>query len=236
MRPPRLATATLVRSGELFGIAEGTTRVALSRMVAAGELEADGDGYRLAGHLRARQDRQDASRAGATRRWDGTWRTEVVTARARPAASRAELRAAAGRLRLAELREGVWMRPANLAPGEPADEAAVAGQCRSFASRPSDDPATLAADLWDLDGWAARAQALRRRLAELQPDLDRHAGESLAPAFVASAAVLRHMQADPLLPRDLLPPGWPGAELRADYERYDAAFTAVWRDWYRARR
>ena len=39
MRPPRLPTQILVRSGALFGIAEGTTRVALSRMVAAGELE-----------------------------------------------------------------------------------------------------------------------------------------------------------------------------------------------------
>ncbi len=58
MTPPRLSSQLLVRSGELFGIAEGTTRVALSRMVAAGELEAVGGSYQLAGHLLTRQERQ----------------------------------------------------------------------------------------------------------------------------------------------------------------------------------
>ena len=58
IEPPRLPTLLLVRSGELFGISAGTTRVALSRMVAAGELEPDGNGYRLAGHLLDRQARQ----------------------------------------------------------------------------------------------------------------------------------------------------------------------------------
>ena len=62
VEPPRLTTRILVRSGELFGIAEGTTRVALSRMVAAGELRPDDDGYRLAGRLLDRQARQTASR------------------------------------------------------------------------------------------------------------------------------------------------------------------------------
>src|SRR5947209_11480295 len=60
-----LDAATLVRSGELFGIAEGTTRVALSRMVAAGELVAVERGYQLAGALTSRQARQDLSRAAA---------------------------------------------------------------------------------------------------------------------------------------------------------------------------
>ena len=46
--PPRLPTLALVRSGELFGLSEGATRTALSRMAAAGEVEADGTGYRLA--------------------------------------------------------------------------------------------------------------------------------------------------------------------------------------------
>jgi len=47
-----------------------------------------------------------------------------------------------------------------------------------------------------------------------------------------SAAVLRHFQADPLLPTELLPANWPGAELRADYERYDATFKDAWRTWF----
>ncbi|MGH9084385.1 MAG: PaaX family transcriptional regulator C-terminal domain-containing protein, partial [Acidimicrobiales bacterium] len=54
----------------------------------------------------------------------------------------------------------------------------------------------------------------------------------LAEGFVTSAAVLRLLQADPLLPRELRPPDWPGDDLRADYDRYDAAYRAVLRTWF----
>jgi phenylacetic acid degradation operon negative regulatory protein len=50
---------------------------------------------------------------------------------------------------------------------------------------------------------------------------------------VLSAAVLRHLQADPLLPGELLPRRWPGAELRALYDDFDAAYRAVLADWGR---
>ena len=72
--------AQLVRLTGLFGISENGARVALSRMVAAGEATSDGSGrYRLAGHLAARQSRQSASRAGATVPYDGRWWLAVVT-------------------------------------------------------------------------------------------------------------------------------------------------------------
>lgn len=45
--PPRLPARALVRVGELFGIAEGTVRVALSRMVAAGDLYQSDGSYAL---------------------------------------------------------------------------------------------------------------------------------------------------------------------------------------------
>jgi phenylacetic acid degradation operon negative regulatory protein len=61
-RPPELPGAVLVRAGELFGIAEGTTRTALSRMVAAGELASREGHYALRGRLLDRQARQEASR------------------------------------------------------------------------------------------------------------------------------------------------------------------------------
>ncbi len=61
--PPVLPGRLLVRLGELFGIAEGTTRVALSRMVAAGELETEDGRYRLVGAaLLARQAAQERGR------------------------------------------------------------------------------------------------------------------------------------------------------------------------------
>jgi len=45
--------------------------------------------------------------------------------------------------------------------------------------------------------------------------------------------VLRLFNADPLLPRELLPRRWPGDALRADYDRYDAAYRNVLGDWFR---
>lgn len=233
--PPRLPSRLLVRSGELFGIAEGAIRTAISRMVAAGELEAVGSAYQLAGGLLGRQTLQDESRRPTGGRWDGRWELAVVGGTSRPSAARAALRAAMRRLKLAELREGVWTRPDNLDPGRaPHDRAVVDAQCHPFRATAERDAARLAADLWDLDGWAAEATALRTAMARVAPRLDAGDGTALRDGFLVSAAVLRHLLADPALPPELVPARWPGAHLRADYEHFDAAFQNVWREWFRA--
>ncbi len=237
VEPPRLPTRLLVRFGELFGISPGTTRVALSRMVAAGELEVEGNAHVLAGRLLDRQARQQASRVPRRRHWTGDWTMAVVTETRRPVTARADLRAAMGVLRLAEWREGVWLRPDNLDESwAGAARAVVGGQCRRFGGRP--DPgdgsaAELAAELWDLEAWDARAHHLRRRLGQVVGSLEGGDTAALAPGFVLAAEALRHLLADPLLPAELLGPDWPGDDLRADYERYDRAFKSLWRDWFR---
>lgn len=231
MHPPVLAARVLVRSGELFGISEGTTRTAISRMVAAGELEPDGGeppGYRLAGRLLERQARQDISRKPPRWGWDGRWRMAVVVAERRSAEERAALRTSLLGGRYAELREGVWTRPDNL-PGERPDAPGCEWIKGEFA-----EPAATAATLWDLAGWGTQARALEGELATWTPRLDAEGVDVLAPTFVLSADVLRHLQADPLLPRELLPRDWPGGALRKAYDGFDAAFKRVWRDWYRS--
>lgn len=232
--PPRLPVQLLVRTTELFGIVEGTTRTALSRMAAAGEVVADGGSYAIASdRLLARQARQAASRAARTRRWSGgRWLQAVVVADGRrSAADRAAVRAALVDARLAELREGVWLRPDNLDGGAARP---VATELRWSVAIPEGDAAALAAELWDLQAWAATAASLRRRMAALVRPLEAGDRSPLADGFVVSADVLRHLQADPLLPQELLPAAWPGAALRADYDRYDRAYRAVLRDWFRA--
>jgi phenylacetic acid degradation operon negative regulatory protein len=206
--PPELPVARLIAIAGLFGLSSNRTRVALSRMAANGEVDAVDGRYRLAGRLLDRQARQRQSRAAHRRPWDGRWTTVVVRERGRPAAERTEARRHFMAARLAELREGVWLRPANLGVALPP---ALEGGVVRLDAAPADGGADLAASLWDLAAWAERADRLRRRLAALEVSDDR----MLAPGFVLSASVLRHFQADPLLPDELLPPGWPGSALRA---------------------
>jgi phenylacetic acid degradation operon negative regulatory protein len=230
--PPWLPTARLVRTAELFGISPGSARTALSRMVSTGEAAAEAGGYRLVGRLAARQDRQAASRRADTLPWDGSWELATIDGDGRrPAADRAALREAFRQLRLSELREGVWGRPDNLAADRSPDAAALAAEWsrRWRGARP--EPRPDADAMWDLAGWAATARDLRSKMADLHDPLDAGDHRALAPGFVASAAVLRHLQADPLLPAELLPAGWPGDGLRHEYDAYDAAYRAVLRDW-----
>jgi phenylacetic acid degradation operon negative regulatory protein len=235
--PPRLPVRRLVRTTQLFGIAEGTTRTALSRMAAAGEVEADDGWYGLASdRLLARQARQAASRRAETAPWDGsTWRQVAVVADApRSADARAGLRAALAGARLAELREGLWLRPDNLGDLAATVPAGVGDGLHWFRACPDADPAALAARLWPLDAWVARATQLVERMAGLVGPLEAGAADALADGFVLSADVLRHVQADPLLPPPLLPADWPGTELRTAYDHYDRAYRATLATWLAA--
>ena len=227
MDPPELPVAQLVRLTGLFGISANRARVALSRMVAAGEATTDGSGtYRLAGRLRERQARQSASRAGSTVPFTGQWWVAVVVTSGSSAETRTARRRSLAHARLAELREGVWMRPDNVELGLPED---LRADVELMTARPR-TPDRLAAVLWDLPAWADRADRLLEEMAALPPEQP----QALAPGFELSAAVLRHLQADPLLPEELLPSGWPGMRLRTDYDRWDARYRATLREWSRA--
>lgn len=231
--PPWLPTALLVRTTALFGISAGATRTALSRLVANGEATAEDGGYRLAGRLVVRQERQSASRRAETLRWDGTWELATIEGdTARSATDRAALREALTTLRLGELREGIWARPDNLAEDRSPDALQVAQQWCTWWRGTAPTPPPAAAALWDLPTWSATARSLQREMAGLVDTLQAGDPAALAEGFVTSAAVLRHLQSDPLLPRELLPSRWPGDALRSDYDRYDRAYRAVLRAWF----
>lgn len=233
--PPRLPTPLLVRTTALFGISEGATRTALSRLVANGEAVAEDGGYRLVGRLVARQARQAASRRADTRRWNGTWELATIGSDvARSARDRAALRDALSALRLAEVREGLWVRPDNLAASRSPEAMGVAQRWCTWWRGAHPEPTVEVGKLWDLHDWAATAAQLQAGMAQRIESLEAGHQDRLADGFVTSAAVLRLLQADPLLPHDLLPKGWPGDALRADYDRYDRAYRAVLRAWFAA--
>lgn len=210
--PAWATTAELLRLTSDFGIRESTMRVALTRMVAAGDLVRSEDGYRLSDRLLARQRRQDDALDPPTRDWDGTWTMVVVTAVGEDPRTRSALRTALSRNRFGELREGVWLRPDNLdvaMPGEFGD------LVRTFSVRDQDD-AGLAVRLWNLGEWSRIG---RRLVGEMGSFTD-------VPArFAVAAATVRHLLTDPVLPTALLPADWPGQELRDGYARFVAVLT-----------
>lgn len=213
--PPELPVRDLVRIANLFDISDATLRVALTRMVTAGDLARAGSTYRLSDRLVERQRRQDEAIEAGTTDWDGTWEIVAVTATGRGPSERAALRTRMTALRLGELREGMWLRPANLHRTWPPD---LAGLTRRFSAVPEADPVDLARGLWDLDGWSGRAAALLRLFGD--------AGHAAA-RFTVAAAVVRHLLADPLLPDALLPHPWPADALRVAYRRYRAELVSL---------
>lgn len=243
LEPPALPVRDLVRCGELFGITEGTTRVTLSRMVSAGELEQGAEGYRLTGRMLARQQRQRRARHPQLQPWDGRWLLGVVVAERRRSVERAALRQTMAAARLAELRTGVWTRPDNLGAPSPA-LAAAAGQClwmrgeladlAGQITAPAGSDESLAARLWDLPGWAAEARRLVHELSATLPALVAGDTSALAPCFAVAASAVRHITADPLLPAALLPPGWPGDRIRAAYDEYEVAYGRLLVAWLRS--
>ena len=55
-----------------------------------------------------------------------------------------------------------------------------------------------------------------------------------ADGFERDAEVLRHLGRDPLVPDELLPRHWPGAELRERFVAFDARYRAMLRDAHRS--
>lgn len=201
------SASELVLVAREFAITETALRAALSRMFSGGDLERDAGRYRLTSRLVARQHRQDEAVHPVASTWDGTWQVAVVTAAGRSAADRVEHRNLLYQAKLSELREGVWMRPANLPPhlGPRADILGLAG------ARPTTSDADLVAQLWDLPTWAAIAGHLIE---------DYIAAPTPATRFPVAAAIVRHLLDDPALPSSLVPADYPVATLRELYAGY----------------
>lgn len=193
------------------GVSEATTRVALSRLASAGDVARHADAYSLSDRLLARRQQQRRLLYPSTKAWRGDWELAIVTTSRRTAAERAAHREQLTSLGLAELREGVWMRPANLERPWPPSATAIV---RRLDAGPIDDARELARSLWDLDRWRFEG---RQRLAAIA------SATSPAARFAACVASVRHLMTDPTLPEPLRPEGWPADALRAGYEDY--------RDW-----
>jgi phenylacetic acid degradation operon negative regulatory protein len=223
---PHLTVGELVAIASLFGISDGAARTCLWRMVANGELTSEDGIYALAGGLLERRQRvDDASKVeDAAMPWDGTWELAVVSLERRSAADRLALRKAATALHLAELREGVWIRPDNLDRHRlPTLRAVLDRQCVHFHNAATGIPAETVRSLFNLDDWAADARRLTLAVRD-EVDAEAVAADDFTYQFGLSVTVVRHLQLDPLLPAELIPPDRPGQDLRSAYRRFDEVF------------
>ncbi|MGI8753070.1 MAG: PaaX domain-containing protein, C- domain protein [Acidimicrobiales bacterium] len=206
--PPVLTVKALVKVGDLFGIAEGTIRVALSRMAADGELITNDGHYRLGPRLAARQGSQDQGLWPEVTEWSGGW--EIVLGPG-GGGDRETLGDRLEGLHLAWAGGRTWLRPANLirSSSTPWPEG-----CVRFEGHPAiegaDDRAVVES-LWDLEGWHQLG-------AELIGAYDSARGP--AERFVVAAAILRQLRTDPLLPPAVTGDAWPAPGLRRVYEAF----------------
>jgi phenylacetic acid degradation operon negative regulatory protein len=212
--PAWASSSELVTLTADFDIKEPTLRVALTRMVSAGDLVRSANGYRLSERLLARQRRQDDALDPRLKPWDGTWTTLVITSVGSDARSRASIRTTLHDRRFGELREGVWMRPDNLERQATGD---LLDRLRVLVAR-DEDPAGLSGELWDLPAWARVGRQLLDQMRDAK-DTPRR--------FVAAAGAVRHLLTDPVLPEELLPENWPGVELRRAYHDFAADLAAL---------
>ena len=191
---PAWATASeLIRLTADFDISEPTVRVALTRMVSAGDLVRSEDGYRLSDRLLARQRRQDdainPAAAQVGRHLDHAGDHQCRHRRPHPrgaanhAAGQAVRRTSRGRVAAARQ------------PRRGADGRGAATGC-GYCTPATTTPAELAARLWDLPGWARIGQRLLDEMAT---------ATDIPGRFVAAAAMVRHLLTDPVLPDELLP-------------------------------
>lgn len=215
--PPRLPVRAVVALGSVFGMAEGTIRTALSRMVATGEIEAVGGHYELGDRLLLRQANQDVALHSPVEPWDGSWWLAIVDAPRRSMAERRAFRSLMVEHRMGELRPETWLRPDNI-PGPRSTEGVfvVRGSIQDRS------PHGLARQLWDLDSIGATAGKLVSLCEEACQWLAPGDPEVLADTFLVSVATVRFLRTEPQLPGELVDADWPPDALRSIYERLQA--------------
>jgi phenylacetic acid degradation operon negative regulatory protein len=228
-----MPVGALVQAAQLFEIAENSLRVALARLLAAGQVERDERGrYRLSASAapidrRVRQWRRLGERL---EEWRGSWIgvcTSADGARRRERALRW--------LGFRALHPGLGVRPSNWSGGvgRIREELGQLGLARDevlvFELSGLDPVAhARACALWNGDelcrGYRAHRSELeqsRRRL------LSADEREGMVESYLVGGRVIRHLALDPLLPEPIVPASERDA-LVDDMRRYDHLGRAYW--------
>jgi phenylacetic acid degradation operon negative regulatory protein len=218
-RGGELAMSAIVETCAQVGISETLVRTAVSRLVAAGQLEGHRQGRRSFYRLTPAAAAAFAAAARTIYAPPAPCGWRLV---AGPEAALAGLEGAG----FVRLRAGLMLGP-DRGP-LPAGCAAVAGP----ATGQTTALAEMAAQLWDLGAQAGAYAAFAARFAPVLPQaalLPAH--EALAVRLLAVDVWRRAALADPGLPMAALPPEWPGPEARALFARLYGALSPAAEGW-----
>jgi len=214
LRRGSMPVAALCQAGALFGIAEGSLRVALHRLQAEGRVESDERGqYRLGAAAAPVQSVVAGWREldRRTRAWNGRW---IAVHAAAPRRRRTRFDPTAHALRLfgfERLAPALHVRPANLREGTEGVRSALYAL-----GLPDDalvcelgelDPATdaRARSVWNGDALVRSYRAARREIEASSTRLpERSEAEAMVESFQLGGRVLQQLVLDPLLPAPLV--------------------------------
>jgi len=239
LRRGAMPVRALVASGALFGIAEGSVRVALTRLLGAGLVERDDRGLYRLGHAAAPVQRRVAAWRDLEARllpWSGGW-IGAFAGRAATPPSRAAQRRSERALRLSGFRplsRGLAVRPDNLTGGvtRVREELAALGLapgsvvCELRALDPVSE--ARARKLWDADDLVANYRRHRQHLDASTRRLRARSAEfAMVESFRVGGAVLRLLANDPLLPEPIVAAAERAALVDA-MRHYDAIGRASW--------
>jgi phenylacetic acid degradation operon negative regulatory protein len=218
-RGGELALGSLLAICAALGIASGVVRTALTRLVADGLIERRRVG-RNSFHRLAPRMADEFARAteriyfAAPQRWSGAWRLAVL-----PAGGEEPAREALRRAGYGDLAPGVLIAPLGLDGGPCSGREPDPGQAVLLdATGTTAAGRTLAARAWRLDLLARSYRDFLDTFAPLAAALATGAEVGELEALVIRIRLVhayrRIALKDPLLPDELLPPGWPGHEAR----------------------
>ncbi|MGV9878495.1 PaaX family transcriptional regulator C-terminal domain-containing protein [Streptomyces sp. NPDC003006] len=242
-----VAADELYTVANTLGMSDQQVRLCVKRLVAEGRFTHEGRGRKA--ELRATADttralapnadflrhafRQDAGQAP----WDGVWHLAAFAVPESARTARDSLRETLVHLGGAPLQGGLYVCANAWEPyvEEAARRLQVHGALTLLTTTDlrrgdTSDPVALVRELWPLTEIADRYHRLGR---VARPRLDRLTGSAaLSPAELLTVAIelaaelSRAMEPDPLLPPELLPRPWPGAQARELIARCWAALRA----------
>jgi len=228
----------LLKIGELFGLNANAVRVAVTRLVAEGQLENDERGsYRLGSAAAETQALVESWRRGEARirPWKDGWLVVALVRKADRATRRSSLRALS-RLGLREGLPGLWVRPDNLRQslastnerlrGLGLEDGAELFVASNFSASLTEQFRT---QLWPLRALAKTYATVDQKLMRSLAQLGQMPHETaLVQTFLFGGEAIRVLATDPLLPQQMLP-SEPRTKLTATMLHYDEVGREIWK-------